>query len=310
MRVIASANGLAATRRTYEALVEGADTLEAAIAGVNLVEDDPDDLTVGLGGLPNEDGVVELDAAVMHGPTHRGGAVGALRNIRQPSRVAQRVMERSDHVLLVGKGALDFARAHGFVEENLLTDKARRIWLHWRETRSDRDDWIPPPDDQIDPDAARYFGRPTGTVHLAARNAQGDLSCVTSTSGLAFKLPGRVGDSPILGAGLFVDNQVGSCGSTGRGEANLLNLSSHAVVELLRGGLAPEEAGLEVLRRVVQRAEPRLLDAEGRPRFDLKLYIIAKDGRYAGTSIWGPARYAVTDEAGTRHETCASLYER
>ena len=135
-------------------------------------------------------------------------------------------MEQTDHVLLVGEGALKFARAQGFKEQDLLTDQARKIWLYWKQTRSDKDDWLPPPDDQLDPLVRKYFKRPTGTIHCSALNAAGDISCVTSTSGLAFKLPGRVGDSPIIGAGLYVDNAVGSCGSTGRGEANLMNCSS------------------------------------------------------------------------------------
>ena len=155
----------------------------------------------------------------------------------------------------------------------------------------------------------KYFKRPTGTIHCSAINAAGDISCVTSTSGLAFKLPGRVGDSPIIGAGLYVDNAVGSCGSTGRGEANLINCSSVAAVELMRGGASPEQAGLEIMRRVAESTVPRLRDTQGRPNFNLKLYLLAKDGRHAGVSMWGPARFAVTDDAGTRSEECKSLYQ-
>jgi N4-(beta-N-acetylglucosaminyl)-L-asparaginase len=218
-------------------------------------------------------------------------------------------MEQTDHVLLVGEGALKFARAQGFKEQNLLTEQARKIWLYWKQTRSDKDDWLPPPDDQLDPIVRKYFNRPTGTVHCSALNAAGDISCVTSTSGLAFKLPGRVGDSPIIGAGLYVDNAVGSCGSTGRGEANLINCSSNAAVELMRGGASPEEAGLEIMRRVARSTVPRLLDPQGRPNFNLKLYLLAKDGRYAGVSMWGPAKFSVADQAGARHEECKSLYQ-
>jgi N4-(beta-N-acetylglucosaminyl)-L-asparaginase len=334
VKVIASHNGLAATSTAFELLQSGQDTLDAAIAGVMLVEDDPEDTSVGFGGLPNEEGIVELDAAVMHGPTHRAGSVAALQKVRHPSRVAQLVMTRSDHVCLVGEGALKFARAHGFAEENLLTEKARKIWLYWKETLSIRDDWLPPPLEEIDEDVARFFKlekqpltpeetaferkevpkekfeRPTGTVHLSAMNAQGDISCVTSTSGLAFKRLGRMGDSPILGAGLYVDNEIGSCGSTGRGEASLLELSSFAAVELMRGGISPSEAGLAVLKRIAKHTEPRLRNALGQPDFGLKLYLLAKDGAHAGVSLWGPADFAVTDATGSRLEPCQFLFER
>jgi N4-(beta-N-acetylglucosaminyl)-L-asparaginase len=309
-RVIASANGKEATRRAYEMIISGADPLDAVVAGVNLVEDDPDDNSVGLGGLPNEEGIVELDAAVMHGPSHRAGAVAALRNIRNPSKVAKLVMEQTDHVLLVGEGALRFARAQGFEEQNLLTEGSRKIWLYWRQSLSHDDDWIPPPDSVLDATVAKYFNRPTGTIHCAGMNASGDISCVTSTSGLSFKIPGRVGDSPIIGAGLYVDNDLGSCGSTGRGEANLQNLSSFAAVELMRGGMSPKDAGLELLRRVARHTtQSHLRKDDGKPNFGLKLYVLSKDGRHAGVSMWGPAQYAVTDDQGTRLEDCAVLYE-
>jgi N4-(beta-N-acetylglucosaminyl)-L-asparaginase len=310
VKVIASENGLDATRHAYKLLLQGADTLDAAVAAVTLVEDDPNDTSVGYGGLPNEDGVVELDAAVMHGPTHRAGAVAALRNIRHAAQVARLVMEQTDHQLLVGEGALRFAVAQGFKEENLLTEKARKIWLYWRQTRGPSDDWLPPPLDKVDPEVRQYFERHTGTVHVACLNAAGEVSCVTSTSGLAFKIAGRVGDSPIVGAGLYADGQVGSCGSTGRGEANLAGLGSFLAVELMRGGASPLEAGLEVLRRVVKQTPARLLDEEGRPRFDLKYFLLAKDGRHAGVSMWLPARYAVTDANGSRLEEAAGLYHR
>ncbi|MBX3411919.1 MAG: N(4)-(beta-N-acetylglucosaminyl)-L-asparaginase [Pirellulales bacterium] len=309
VKAISSANGLEATQRAYELMLEGVDPLDAAIAGVNIVEDDPNEMTVGLGGLPNENGVVELDAAVMHGPTHRAGAVASLRNIKNPSKVARLVMRETDHILLVGEGALEFARAYGFPEENLLTERSRKIWLYWKQTRSNEDDWLPPPDNELDPEVAKFFKRPTGTIHCAAMNAAGDISCVTSTSGLFFKIPGRVGDSPIVGAGLYVDNAIGSCGSTGRGEANLGNLSSFAAVELMRGGMSPQEAGLEVMRRVAAHTEPRLRDKEGRPAFNLKLYLLGKNGDHAGVAMWAPAKYSVTDAHGTRHEPCVGLYE-
>lgn len=328
VRAISSANGQQATRIAYDRMTAGEDTLKAVVAGVAVVEADPEDTSVGYGGLPNERGVVELDAAVMHGPSHRAGAVASLRNIRHPAQVALKVLYRTDHVLLVGSGALEFARAHGFRPENLLTDKARKIWLHWKENLSQEDDWLPPPD--IDPNVAEFFGlgierhgdrtvvvrrrpwvRPTGTIHCAGLNAKGELSCTTTTSGLAFKVPGRVGDSPIIGAGLYCDNEVGSCGSTGRGEANLQNQCSFAAVELMRQGLSPREAGLEVLRRVAKTtSEKQLLDEEGRPNFGLKFYVMNRDGEYAGVTMWGPSKFAVTDDQGTRLEDCAALYEK
>lgn len=312
VKVVSSANGLEATRLAYQRIVAGEDVLTAVIAGVNLVEDDPDDVTVGYGGLPNEEGVVELDAAVMHGPTHRAGAVAALRNIKNPSKVARLVMEQTDHVLLVGEGALRFARAHGFEEENLLTEKARKIWLYWKQSLSAEDDWVPPPPEILDPAVREHFdlGRPTGTIHCSGIDAAGNISCVTTTSGLAFKIPGRVGDSPIIGAGLYCDNTVGSCGSTGRGEANLQNLCSFAAVELMRGGMNATDAGLEVLRRVAATTEPRLRDEQGRPNFGLRFYLIGPRGEHGGVSMWGPAQYSVTDASGTRHEDCAALYTR
>lgn len=331
-RVIASANGLQATRRAYELLSAGQDPLPAVVEGVTLVEDDPNELTVGYGGLPNEEGVVELDAAVMDGRSHRAGAVAGLKNVRHAARLARLVLEQTKHILLAGAGANDFARAQGFPEENLLTEKARKIWLYWKQTRAPQGDWTPPPLEQLDPEVIEFFKltddhgpgtrgamfqrseaveRPAGTVHCAALSPSGDLACVTSTSGLAFKLPGRVGDSPIIGAGLYVDNNVGSCGSTGRGEENLRNCSSFAAVELMRQGLSPAAAGREVLQRVVNHArEPWLRDAAGRPNFGLKLYLLSKSGDSAAVSLWGPTTFAVTDAQGTRLEPCEYLFER
>ncbi len=327
---IASANGLEATKLAFARMQNGVDPLDAVVAGVSLVEDDPNDTSVGYGGIPNEMGEVELDAAVMHGPTHRVGAVAAMKNIRYASAVAKLVMQHSDHVLLAGDGALQFAKAFGFEEENLLTEQARKIWLYWKQTLSPRGDWLPPAIEDVDPEVAKFFrlehlrtpeeqalaateqpwSRPTGTIHCSAMNSDGDISCTTSTSGLAFKLPGRVGDSPIPGAGLFCDNAVGSCGSTGRGEANLIHASSAAAVELMRAGHSPKEAGLELLRRIADRSEDRLRDESGRPNFGLKLYLLAKNGDHAGVSLWGPATYAVTDANGTRLEPCVALYDR
>ncbi len=330
IKAISSANGLAATRKAVELMKQGTDPLEAVVQGVAIVEADPNDTSVGYGGLPNELGVVELDAAVMHGPQHRAGAVAAIQGIRHPAQVALKVLQTTDHVLLVGKGARQFAHAHGFKAEDLLTEKARKIWLHWKQNLSDQDDWLAPPPapDQTDPETARFFQehtrsfriagkqvhrfvRPTGTIHCSGMNAAGDICCTTTTSGLAFKIPGRVGDSPIIGAGLYVDNDYGSCGSTGRGEANLQNLASFLPVELMRQGMSPAEAGLATCRRIAEHTRRKdLLDDQGRPIFDLKFYLLDKQGRHAGVSLWGPAKFAVTDDEGTRLEECKFLYRR
>ncbi len=292
---ISSSNGLPATQKAMEMIKDGKDALDAVIAGVNIVEDDPEDHSVGYGGLPNEDGVVELDACCMHGPTHNAGAVAALRNIKNPSKVARLVMERTDHVLLVGRGALQFAKRHGFKEEELLTDKAREIWLHWKEELSEKDNWFPPEEKPV-PQSLRDFFDVTGTITCLGIDQNGDISGVTTTSGLAFKLPGRVGDSPIIGAGLYVDNAVGACGSTGRGEENLKNLTCFLVVELMRQGAHPQEACLKAARRVVDHARhPSLLNRIGRPNFNLRFYALDKKGRFGAASIYGPTKFAVND---------------
>jgi N4-(beta-N-acetylglucosaminyl)-L-asparaginase len=320
IRAIASANGLRAVDRAVETIRGGADALDGVIAGVNIIEDDPEDLTVGLGGLPNEDGIVELDAAVMHGPTHRGGAVAALRNIRNPSKVARMVMERTDHVLLVGEGALEFARSFGFTEENLMTGKSRELFLRWRESRSTDDDWLPAHSDtsraigmlprRLRPQMAEVI-RHTGTIHCSAIDLKGNMSCVTSTSGLAYKIPGRVGDSPIIGAGLYVDNEVGAAGSTGRGEANLVNCSSVMIVEWMRQGKSPEQACLQACERVVQHTKMRrLLDDRGRPTFNVAFYALHKSGAQGAAAIYSGAKYAVHDGTASSLRPVAHLYNR
>ncbi len=294
----------------WKHLERGDDALDAALAAVNLVEEDPDDITVGYGGLPNERGVVELDASVMHGASVSAGAVAALRNIKHPSRVARAVMEQTDHVLLVGEGALEFARAQGFPEENLLTEKARRIWLHWKQTLSDRDDWIPPPESQWHEDVREYV-KSHGTIHCSALDRAGNLSGITSTSGLSFKIPGRVGDSPLIGCGLYVDNDYGSCGSTGRGEAVILSNGSRAVVDNLRRGMAPEQAALATLQWIADHnPNPRLRDAAGRPDFNVVFYVLDRTGRHAAAAIWSGAQYTVHDAAGARTHDAAYLFRR
>ena len=310
MIVIASGNGMRAIDKAMEMLRNGDDPLDAVIAGVNIVEEDPNDMSVGYGGIPNEDMEVELDSSVMHGPTHNAGAVAGLKHIKTPSKVAKLVMERSDHVLLIGAGALTFAKAHGFKEENLLTDRARERWLRWRERLSDRDDWFPPQEnlDQDFQEALRNYG----TINCCAVDANGDLAGVTTTSGLSYKIPGRVGDSPIIGAGLYVDNMVGAAGSTGRGEANILNCGSFTVVEFMRQGSSPEEACLKTLKRIAEtsKLQPHLLDDEGKPGFGLSFYAINKKGEYGSARMWSGGRFAIHDGTTSRREEAAFLFKR
>ncbi len=311
MKVIASYNGLAATEAAWRHLQQQMPVAEACVEGVTLVEDDPDEHTVGYGGLPDENGQVTLDAAVMDGKTHRGGSIIGLRDIRHVSRVALRLMRESRRVMLHGEGARKFALECGFEPEDLLSEKARRIWHYWKRTYRAGTEWLPvvqsPEDEEIVQILKKLYRQPGGTVHCAALDARGDLACVTSTSGHSFKTPGRVGDSPIFGAGLYVDNRYGSCGSIGHGEANLLNSSSFLAVQLMAQGRSPRDAGIAVLEHVVQHAPPFELDELGRPDFNLQLFLLAKNGTHAGVCLRGERQMAVTDETGTRLEKCESL---
>lgn len=310
-RVVSSGNGIRATAKAMEVLQAGGDPLDAVIAGVNIVEDDPNDMSVGYGGLPNEDGVVELDSSVMYGPTHTAGAVAALRNIKNPSKVARLVMERTDHVLLVGEGALKFAKAHGFKEEDLLTDRSREAWLRWKETMSDRDNWFPPKTESL-PENLRSVMSTYGTINCIAIDAAGRLAGVTTTSGLSWKLSGRVGDSPIIGAGLYVDNEIGAAGSTGRGEANLQTCASYRIVEAMGRGMTPEQACLKACEAVVAKTKlvPRLCDAEGRPKFGLNFYALNKKGEFGAACLFQGGKYAVHDGVENKLRDTAYLFKR
>jgi N4-(beta-N-acetylglucosaminyl)-L-asparaginase len=302
--VVASANGnvyknggaRTTVHEAFERMVRGDDVLDALVAGVNLCELDPEDDSVGYGGLPNADGVVQLDASCMHGPRKRAGAVAALEGVRTPANVAQAVLDQTDHHLIVGQGAQEFARSLGFkIEDDLNSENSRKQWLEWKR-RIDPEHWLDPKkraeeswrvtremmaEGRIDPQ--HVFG----TINCNGVNAKGEICGVTTTSGLAWKIPGRVGDSPILGAGLYVDGDVGAAGSTGRGEANLYNLSSFLIVENLRRGMHPKDAGMDALRRVkANTIEKRLLNAKGEPKFYVKFYIVDKKGRYAGVGMY------------------------
>jgi N4-(beta-N-acetylglucosaminyl)-L-asparaginase len=308
--VISSGNGIRATEKAMEIMRQGGDPLDAVIAGVNIVEEDPDDMSVGYGGIPNEDGVVELDSSVMYGPTHKAGAVASLRNIKTPSKVAKLVMERSGHVLLVGEGALRFAKAHGFKEEDLLTEKAREIWLNWKEAMSDKDYWLSPDEKKIMAELKPYIEH-FGTINCLAKNNSGVLAGVTTTSGYAFKIAGRVGDSPIIGAGLYVDNEIGAAGSTGFGEANLRTCGSFQVVQFMGQGLSPEEACLRAMQAVAEKSklQPRLLNDDGLPSFGHSFYALNKKGEFGSAGMWSGGKYAVHDGRENRLQDEAYLYK-
>jgi len=327
-----------ALETAFSRIVAGDDVLDALIAGVNIPELDPEETGIGYGGLPNADGVVQLDSCCMHGPRRQAGGVAAIEGVRTPSVVAKAVMELTDHHLIVGKGAQDFARQLGFpIEEDLNTPRSRELWLEWKR-RIDPSHWLDP--------GRRGGGEPGGPVRLShdasARqaaldaalsmvhdglipehsfwgtincdgiNANGDICGVTTTSGLSWKIPGRVGDSPILGAGLYVDNDVGACGSTGRGEANLYNLSSFLVVEEMRRGASPKDACMAALRRIARNTvEPRLLNERGQPNFNVRFFALDRTGDFAGCAMYasGDAQFGVCTEGGAELVGLEPLYD-
>lgn len=344
--IICARNGFSYIDAGYEKLRQGADTLDAAIAVVSGPENDPNDDSVGLGGLPNEDCVVELDACCMHGPTRRAGSVGAVHDIKNVASLAKTVMEHTGHVMLVGEGATRFGLLMGFPKENLLTEHSRKIWQLWKEYNSDRDWWGPgmaDPNwkapvamdesllqDQPEPiqrlyvlaaeigipaearmDAiSKVLHPPTGTINCSAVNDKGEMSGVTTTSGLAWKIAGRCGDSPIIGAGCYCDQDVGSAGATGNGEENIKVAGAHTIVENMRKGMSPEEAGMDALKRIVRNYNGDMTKVK---YVSMVYYILRKDGAYAGVSMWSgtqdhPIRFAVHDGA-KRMENCKYLYQ-
>ncbi len=318
------ADGQTGIAKAFKMITGGSDVLDAVIAAVNVVELDPEDTSVGYGGLPNADGVVQLDSCCMHGPRKRAGGVACIEGVKTPSLVAKKVMDETDHHLIVGKDAQRFARNMGFtIEDDLNTEKSRRLWMEWKR-RLDPEHYLNPKtradaghragmsmvaDGLIDP--LHYYG----TINCNAINAKGEICGVTTTSGLAFKIPGRVGDSPILGAGLYVDNEIGAAGSTGRGEANLYGLCSYLIVESMRNGMSPKDAGMTALKRVASSTvEKRLLNSRGKPKFDLNFYILNARGDYVGVTLYekagrSPVKYAVCDENGPRFVQMDGLIE-
>ena len=327
--IVASANGhryrnggsQTCVEKAFAMMTQGSDVLDALIAGVNIVELDPEDTSVGYGGLPNAEGVVQLDASCMHGPRKRAGAVACLEGVRTPSLVAQKVMDTTDHHLIVGDDAQRFARTMGFtIEADLNTAKSREAWLEWKR-RTDPLHYLDPArreaaHRQVERDMmVEGFVDPEhfhGTINCNGVNAKGDVCGVTTTSGLAWKIPGRVGDSPILGAGLYVDGAVGAAGSTGRGEANLYGLCSFLIVEEMRRGKHPKDAGMEALRRIkANTIEKRLLKENGDPTFNISFYVIGARGEYGGVSMYNTGRqqFAVCDEKGARTENLDPLLQ-
>src|SRR5437899_2846092 len=324
--VVASSNGhkfknggtQTCVEKAFSMITGGADVLDALIAGVNIVELDPTDDSVGFGGLPNADGIVQLDSCCMHGPKKRAGGVDEIEGVRTPSKVAQLVMDETDHHLLVGKGAQEFARGLGLtIEDDLNTENSRKKWLEWKR-RIDPLHYLSPKDRQrayhqvamdmiaegwVDPE--HYYG----TINCDGISPKGEICGVTTTSGLAWKIPGRAGDSPILGAGLYVDGDVGAAGSTGRGEANLYNLSSFQIVDEMRRGARPKDACITLLKRIAKHTvEQRPLTDNAQPNFGLNFYCLNAKGEYAGVAMY-QSSYAVCTENGPQTLQSDALYE-
>jgi N4-(beta-N-acetylglucosaminyl)-L-asparaginase len=340
--IISSANGVKALQKGMDILQSGGDTLDAAVAAVTVVEDDPNDDSVGYGGLPNEEGEVELDASVMHGTTRRGGAVASVRRIKNVAKLAKAVMERTNHTMMVGDGARRFAVAEGFEEMNLLTEHSRKIWLAWKASTSfnwrpgiDSPEWNGKSAGRGPLDSPEFHQRladiceydeklmaramevildpPTGTINCLAVNDKGEISGTTTTSGLSWKIPGRVGDSPIIGAGLYVDGDVGGAGSTGKGEENIKISGGHTIVEMMRKGMSPTDACLEALHRVARNYNN---DKKKLGTFHIYFYALNKDGVHGSASLWRNgydpnkrAKYAVHDGTEGKLAECAAYFD-
>jgi N4-(beta-N-acetylglucosaminyl)-L-asparaginase len=328
--VIASANGHEFTNggdqtcveRAFALMASGADPVDALVEGVSIVELDPGDTSVGFGALPNADGVVQLDACCMEGSRRRAGGVAALEGVATAAAVAARVMRDTSHHLLAGAGAQSFARSCGFsIAADLNSERSRALWKEWKRRLDGHGAGA-------DPSARAEAGYAIGldmsreglldpnhlwgTIHCSALTPDGALAGVTTTSGLAWKMPGRVGDSPILGAGLYVRAEAGAAGSTGRGESNLYSLSSFFIVDAMRRGAHPKDAALEALRQIVaDTTAPALLNGRGRPNFNVKFYVLNARGDYAGVALYGgdAVRLAVCTDNGAELRPCDALLD-
>ena len=276
------ANELA--RKTVE---RGGSLLDGIEAGIRLTEADFKNLSVGIGGLPNRDGVVQLDACIMVGRGHQAGAVAAIEGILHPISVARKVMEETPHVLLVGQGAQDFAVDQGFSLQPLLTATAREEWRKWQAKQSD-------PKRDLNHD----------TIAMIGLDAAGNLAGGCSTSGLAYKLPGRVGDSPLIGDGLYVDNEVGAAGATGVGENVLRYCGSFLVVEFMRQGLHPQAACIKTIERIAR------LDPLGVDELFINFIAIDKAGRFGAAGTGEGFEYAVTYPGSSEVRDSAALSSR
>lgn len=331
--IISAANGFdkdpsgkQAIKVAWDMMAGGTDPLDAIVAGVQIVELNPNDQSVGLGGLPNEEGVVQLDASCMHGPTKRAGAVGCLEDVAEAAAVAKAVMDNTDHIFLVGAGAKKFALEMGFKERNLLTEQSRQDWLRWKSRLNPSDAWLDQPSKPPKPSGPTRDGDQSnhahveydalgvphthGTINMNAVTARGDIASCTTTSGLSWKIPGRVGDSPIIGAGQYCDNEVGAAGSTGRGEANIKVCGAFLAVEFMRQGMSPQQALMKVMERVIAMTEKRLVADSGKPYFQLQYYAVNKKGEYAGACCYEGSKFAVADGNGVRLEDCAYMYKK
>jgi N4-(beta-N-acetylglucosaminyl)-L-asparaginase len=299
--VVSSSNGIRGVAKAFDLMAKGTDTLDAGVEGVKIQELDPADQSVGYGGLPNAEGVVQIDASCMHGPTKRAGAVGALEGIKTASEIVRLIMKYTNHIMLVGKDAQRFATSYGYPIEEMLTPASRESWLHWRANMSATDNYIDVPGSE------KLVKTTTGTNPMMLVNGAGDISSIVTTSGLAYKVPGRVGDSGIVGAGQYTDNEVGSAGSTGLGECNILAAGGFSVVDNMRRGMQPTDACLATLKRVMAMIPARWIGPNGRPTFQLQYYAVSKAGVY-GAAAMTASPFAVCDEKGARIEQCAVLY--